>query len=117
MQPKLIPENLKKAREALGITRIEASNRMNIPQSSYVRYELGTRKPTYATIIQMAQVLCTSADYLIGKTNNNSADSILINKENDPILFEVLDGAKNFDENQLTRLYKYYKELKNKQEN
>ncbi|SNU07816.1 Helix-turn-helix [Lachnospiraceae bacterium] len=62
MQPTLIPENLKAAREAMGITKVEAARRMNIPQSSYVRYENGVRKPTHATIIQMAQVLNTSAD-------------------------------------------------------
>ncbi len=111
MQPRLVPENLKKAREALGITRIEASNRMNIPQSSYVRYENGTRKPTYATIIQMAQVLGTSADYLIGKTDDETADSMIIKKDTDPVLFEMADGAKSFDEKQLARLYKYYKDI------
>ena len=113
MQPRLIPENLKKAREALGITRIEASNRMNIPQSSYVRYENGTRKPTFATIIQMAQILGTSADYLIGATDDEAADSMLIKKDTDPILFEMADGAKDFDEKQLARLYNYYKEICN----
>ena len=111
MQPRLIPANLKKAREALGITRIEASNRMNIPQSSYVRYENGTRKPTYATIIQMAQVLGTSADFLTGKTKDETADSTIVKKESNPVLFEMVDGAKNFDEQQLARLYKYYKEI------
>ena len=37
MQPVLIPEKLKEARERVGITRVEAARRMNIPQSSYVR--------------------------------------------------------------------------------
>ena len=111
MQPRLIPENLKKAREALGITRLEASQRMNIPQSSYVRYDLGTRKPTHATIIQMAQILGTSADYLIGKTKNSTPDSVTINKDDTPLIFEIVNGANKFDEKQLDRLYKYYKEL------
>lgn len=111
MQPRLIPENLKKAREALGITRLEASQRMNIPQSSYVRYELGTRKPTHATIIQMAQILGTSADYLIGKTKNTTPDSVTVKKDDEPIIFEIANGANNLNENQLNRLYKYYKEL------
>ena len=111
MQPILIPENLKKAREALGITRIEASNRMNIPQSSYVRYELGTRKPTYATILHMAQILCTSADYLTGKTKNSTSDSITLTKDDNSIIFEITNGAKNFNEQQLQRLYTYYKEI------
>ncbi len=112
MQPTLIHENLKAAREALGITRVEAARRMNIPQSSYVRYENGVRRPTYSTIIQMAQILNTSADYLIGKTTSNDADSILIKKDSNPELFEIAKGSENFSEDQIKRLLMYYNELK-----
>ena len=38
MENKLNCVNLKKARETMGISKLEASKRMNIPQSSYVRY-------------------------------------------------------------------------------
>ena len=111
MQPILIPEKLKAARESLGITRVEAARRMNIPQSSYVRYEKGDRKPTHATIVQMAQVLGTSVDYLIGESDDDRADTALVHKELEPILYEITTGAKEFNEAQLNRLLKYYKEI------
>ncbi len=111
MQPVLIPEKLKEAREKLGITRVEAARRMNIPQSSYVRYEKGDRKPTHATIIQMAQVLGTSESYLIGGTEDASADSTVVYKSEEPILYEISSGAKNFNEEQLARLLEYYKKI------
>ena len=117
MQPVLIPEKLKEARERLGITRVEAARRMNIPQSSYVRYEKGDRKPTHATIVQMAQVLGTSVDYLIGKSDDDRADTILVYKEEEPILYEITTGAKEFNEVQLNRLLKYYKEIVKTQKN
>lgn len=113
MQPLLIPEKLRIAREKLGITKVEAARRMSIPQSSYVRYENGERKPTHATIIQMAQVLGTSEDYLIGKSEDDSADTVLVNKNDDPVLYEIMSGAKNLEEKQLKRLLSYYKGLAN----
>lgn len=111
MQPALIPENLRNARENLGITKVEAARRMNIPQSSYVRYENGGRKPTLATINQMAQVLETSVDYLTGKTNESVADTTVVRKESEPILYEIASGAKEFNEAQIKRLLMYYREL------
>ena len=117
MQPVLIPEKLKEARERLGITRVEAARRMNIPQSSYVRYEKGDRKPTHATIVQMAQVLGTSVDYLIGESNDDRADTALVYKEEEPILYEITTGAKGFNEAQMNRLLKYYKEIAKTQKN
>ncbi len=114
MQPLLIPERLKETRERLGITRVEAARRMNIPQSSYVRYEKGDRKPTHATIVQMAQVLGTSVDYLIGESDDDRADTAVIHKKDNPILYEITMGAKDLDEAQLNRLLKYYKEIAKK---
>ncbi len=114
MQPILIPEKLKMAREQQGITKLEAARRMNIPQSSYVRYENGGRKPTYATITQMAQVLGTSVDFLTGKTEESVAETMLVRKEEEPILYEITAGAKEFNEVQMNRLLAYYRELSNK---
>ena len=111
MKSEFIPENLKKAREAMGITKLEASRRMSIPQSSYVRYENGDRKPTAATIIQMAQILNTSADYLMGKTERDEADTVLVCKDENPEIFEISVGASQLNETQKKRLYAYYKKM------
>ena len=97
MQPILIPENLKKSRERLGITRVEAARRMNIPQSSYIRYEKGDRKPTHATIVQMAQVLGTSVDYLTGASDEDVADTIVVSKEKEPDLYEMAATIRELD--------------------
>jgi len=111
MQPILIPENLKKAREALGITRVEAARRMNIPQSSYVRYEKGTRKPTHATITQMAQVLGTSVDYLVGKKNKSQQQTIVLDRNDDEVLFEIAYGSKNLNDDQMKKLLQAYYDI------
>ena len=112
MQPVLIPEKLKEVREKQGMTRVEAARRMNIPQSSYVRYEKGERRPTYATVTQMVQVLGTSVDYLTGKSEESSADTAVVHKDEEPILYEIANGAKNFNEAQINRLLAYYREIK-----
>ncbi len=112
MENRLNCVNLKKARETMGISKLEASKRMNIPQSSYVRYENGVRKPTQATIVQMAQVLNTSADYLMGKTDSQAADTIIIRKEDNPELFRILEEVRKYDDEKLQRFYAYFELMK-----
>ncbi len=90
MKPVLIPERLTELREALGITKLEASRRMHLTQSGYVRYESGERSPSFPTILVMAQALGTSAEYLTGATDNPEPTSILITKKYEPELFDLV---------------------------
>ena len=59
----------------------------------------------------MAQILGTSVDYLTGESNDDGANTALVYKEEEPILYEITTGAKEFNEAQLNRLLKYYKEI------
>ena len=54
MSAPLIPERLKKSREACGINKTEAAKIIGLTQSGYVRYENGERKPTIQVIEAMA---------------------------------------------------------------
>ena len=61
-------------RKKLGITKQEAAKRMLMSQPAYLRYESGERKPSIHEIEFMAQILETSVNYLIGKTDNPTPD-------------------------------------------
>lgn len=115
MQAKLIPERLKISRENLGITRFEASKRINISQSAYVRYEKGQRSPNYATIIQIAQAMNTSPDYLTGENEDISSDTLVVSRTDNPVIFEIVQGSTELSEEMIERLYAYYKSLYSEQ--
>lgn len=111
MQPTLIPERLTEQRLKKNISKLEASKRMNLTQATYVRYENGTRNPTYATIIHMAQILDTSAEYLTGQTDISEPDRIILTKDDNPLLIEVMKRTSEMDDAQLSRLLAYCSQL------
>lgn len=111
MQYELIPERLEEQRKKLSITKTAAAQQMNLAQGTYVRYENGTRKPTYATINMMAHVLDTTAEYLTGQTDDAAPDSIIVYKENDPVTYEIISEIKEYDEHRKARLLKYIEKL------
>lgn len=103
-------ERLIQCRKKMGITKQEAAKRMNMSQPAYLRYESGTRTPSIHVINSMANVLNTSADYLIGTTDDPHPDSYLINSRTEPELFTFIEQYRS-DTNLQKRLEKYYKSL------
>ena len=61
-------------------------------------------------INSMANVLNTSADYLIGTTDDPHPDSYLINKDTDPELFTLIEDYRS-ESNVKKRLETYYKSI------
>ena len=108
----LIPSRLTEQRKKHQITKIAASNKMGITQSTYVRYENGDRNPTLATIKQMALILDTSADYLTGQTDDPSADAYLITKEEAPLLFELIKNTSDMPDKQIKRVLAYSEKIR-----
>lgn len=111
MSDQLLPERLKLAREKLGITMAEASRRLNLSKIGYCRYEYGERVPSIQTIEVIAQCFHTSVDYLVGLTDNPSPTQIVVDKETNPELFELIELCRNKDSEQIKRLITYYQEL------
>lgn len=111
MKEVLIPDRLVTARKAMSITKLEAARRMNIRQATYVRYENGDRNPTYATIIIMAQVLRVSPEYLIGKEDKPQPQSIVIDKNDNPEMYKVMELSEKMSSRGLELLLKYAEEL------
>ncbi len=64
-------ERLKILREDEGFTQQHLAEVLNVSTSAVSHYENGTREPTIGTLIQMADILNVSVDYLVGNTDAN----------------------------------------------
>jgi len=112
MKTTLDVERLISCRKALGITKMEAAKRISVSQPAYVRYESGSRTPSIQVISEMAKVFNTSVDYLTGKTSQKSPDYIIVNKSDQPILFELIEECNDLDESKIEHLKLYLESLK-----
>lgn len=104
-------KRLIQCREKLGITKQEAAKRMQISQPAYLRYESGERTPSIHVIYFMANVLETSADYLIGKTDSPTPNSYFINADTSPELFAFIELYNSSDSKLKARISSYVQKL------
>lgn len=63
------PERLKCLRKEAGLTQAAIAKELQVGQNSYSNWEKGNRTPIRPTIERLAEVLNTSADYLLGETD------------------------------------------------
>jgi transcriptional regulator with XRE-family HTH domain len=109
----LIPERLLSAREQLHLSKAEAARRIGLTSASYVRYEAGDRCPSPQVIMTIAEKLGTSVAFLLGETDDFSPDIIRISKNDEPLLFELINDVRNANDATLQRLLSYFHRLKN----
>lgn len=107
-------ERLIACRKKLGITKQEAAMRMQLSQPAYLRYESGERTPSIHVIYYMAHVLGTSADYLTGSTNDPNPNSFLVQADEKPELFSLIQTYTNSDSDTQARLRSYLQKLTEK---
>lgn len=62
---------LKTLRLAKGLTQKELSEKLNINQGNYSKYEKGTLVPTMETVLNLSDYYNVSIDYLLGKESKN----------------------------------------------
>ena len=102
---------LRRCREKLGITKQEAAKRVGVSQPAYLRYEAGQRNPSAPVIHEIAKALHTSADYLTGQSSSSLPDVIIVDRNEDPTLYSVVNICTNLDNRQLKRLITYLNKL------
>ncbi len=103
---------LVKCREKLGLSKQETARRIGVSQPAYLRYESGDRKPSIQVIKEIAKVLNTSVDYLIGATSSPAPSIIEVDKSDNKALFEIMERCSNMDSKQQEHLLAYIKALK-----
>lgn len=112
METNIISERIRLARENTGITKAEASRRLNLSKIGYCRYEYGERTPSIQTLEVIARCFNTSVDYLTGKTNDIQPDKIVISKDTEPLIFELVSSLQNTNDQTINRLMAYYTAIK-----
>ena len=65
----MLPERLKYLRKKAGLTQKQIAEKLQVGQNSYSNWEKGKRTPIQPTIEKLAEILNTSTDYLLGKTD------------------------------------------------
>lgn len=68
-------DNLKRLRELSGFTRVEMANQLNMTPAAYGAYELGKREPKLTKLCEIAELLHTSVDELLGYVPRNAEDN------------------------------------------
>ena len=97
MPNRLISRRLVSVREGLGINMAEAARRLEMSAMGYLRYERGDRDPSMQMIEVIAQRFGTSAEYLTGMTDDPSPSSIVISRDGDPELYDLVMSIKGCD--------------------
>ena len=102
---------LKECREKLGISKHETARRIGVSQPAYLRYESGDRKPSLQMTKEIAKVLNTSVDYLVGKSDDTNPNLIEISKDDNNELFRIVELCSRMDEKQQKRIISYINKL------
>ena len=71
-------------RNSKNLSMMQVAKELQLPYTTYVNYEKGAREPSSEVLIKIANYFGVSVDYLIGRSNENSAFSfVLIEPPND----------------------------------
>ena len=62
-------ERLKEARKASGLKQSEVAEHLKIAVRSYQYYEGGRRRPDHETLVELADFLGVTTDYLLGRND------------------------------------------------
>jgi len=95
-------ENLRRLRTAAGLTQKALAEKVGngITQTQIYCYEYSNYFPSYETLIRLADILNTTVDYLIGRSNN-------------PYQFETIsESSLTVNEQSIIYQYRNYKDSK-----
>lgn len=67
---------LKEIRKSNNVTQKQLAMEINIAERSYQQLEYGKVKPSYDTIIALADYFDVSIDYLVGRTDNPNSHKL-----------------------------------------
>lgn len=59
--------NLKKSREATGLTQAQVADKLGISDGTYKNYEQGKREPNNSLLCRIADLFGVTTDYLLGR--------------------------------------------------
>ena len=75
-------ERLKLLREEIGLTKKDTAKVFDLPYTTYVNYEAGTREPSFAFMIEGARFYGVTVDFLVGASDIRNPLSELLVSDN-----------------------------------
>lgn len=72
--------NIKLAREYKGLTQQECASNLGITLRAWQGYEQGIREPKFEYLCKIADMLDVTTDYLLGREQTVSTESLRLNK-------------------------------------
>ena len=112
MKKEINIERLIACRRKLGLSQTEAAEKIGVSQPAYQRYEAGARTPSVQVVKEIAKAFNVSVDYLTGESDSISSDYIVIDREESPLLFSMVELCKECSEDQLKQLVEYFRSMK-----
>lgn len=82
-------QRIRECREAQKMTRRDLSLHLDVAPNTLAQWEYGTREPSIATLVQIADLFNVTTDYLIGRTDKPmeekqiGKDTIVLTTEKD----------------------------------
>ncbi|MFP7702160.1 helix-turn-helix domain-containing protein [Bacillus sp. C15] len=116
----MLPKRLKQRRKAMGFTQTQLAEKVNTKKTTISNYETGYSTPSNEMLRDLADVLDTTTDYLLGRVDNHSS----ITKEKsefdqafgDDDLQLAFREARDFSEESQKQAIDFIKYLKEKEE-
>lgn len=71
----MFADRLSALRLKMNLTQQDMADKLQISRSSYTAYEIGKRRPDFDRLDQIANILDTSTDYLLGRTDISTPDT------------------------------------------
>jgi len=103
-------KNLKQLRANKGLSQAQLAAVLGLSQQSINKYENHNIEPDIATLMRMADFFGTTVDHIIGRTDENSGETILSTEEQ-----ALIDQYRNLSEQEKTcvrTLIRTYNEMK-----
>jgi len=107
-------ERIRLVREKRNITQIRLSIEIGVSQETISAYENGKAEPKLEKLIKIANFLNTTTDYLLGRTNDDTPLSNVVNDIADKQLEELLNNYARLNKLQRKDLIWYSGIIENK---
>ena len=107
-------ERIRVVREKRNITQIRLSIEIGVSQETISAYENGKAEPKLEKLIKIANFLNTTTDYLLGRTNDDTPLSNVVNDIADKQLEELLNNYARLNKLQRKDLIWYSGIIENK---
>ncbi len=108
--------NLKKARLNKGISQKELALTMKVAQPTVSAWENGKKNPTKENLKVLCEILNTTADYLLGISNDKKDTGKVSDYEKNEAYLKLKNESKNLTQEEIETLTILAKRLKEQRE-